>query len=94
MEPLLIGPEARIHAAAEEAGVSLDGMVIENTEHSHAAAARAVEMAARGQISVLIKGSLHTDELLAAVVSKTGGCGPNAASVTSTAWMCPPMTSR
>ena len=73
MEPLLIGPEAKIHAAAEEAGVSLDGMVIENTEHSHAAAARAVEMAARGEISVLIKGSLHSDELLGAVVSRTGG---------------------
>ena len=73
MEPLLIGPESKIHAAAEKAGVSLDGMVIENTEHSHAAAARAVEMAARGEISVLIKGSLHTDELLGAVVSKTAG---------------------
>ncbi|AUM75056.1 bifunctional enoyl-CoA hydratase/phosphate acetyltransferase [Paracoccus jeotgali] len=73
MDPILIGPEARIRAAADEAGVSLDGMVIENTEHSHAAAARAVEMAARGEIQVLIKGSLHSDELLGAVVSKTGG---------------------
>ena len=73
LEPLLIGPEARIRAAADEAGVALDGMVIENTEHSHAAAARAVELAASGRISVLVKGSLHSDELLAAVVSKTGG---------------------
>lgn len=73
LDPLLIGPEARIRAAADEAGVSLDGMVIENTQHSHAAAARAVELAARGRVSVLVKGSLHSDELLAAVVSKTGG---------------------
>lgn len=73
LEPLLIGPEAKIRAAADAAGVSLDGMVIEHTEHSHAAAARAVELAASGRISVLVKGSLHSDELLGAVVSKTGG---------------------
>lgn len=73
MEPLLIGPEARIRAVANEAGVSLDGMKIENTEHSHAAAALAVDLAARGQVSVLVKGSLHSDELLGAVVSKSGG---------------------
>lgn len=73
MTPILIGPERKIRAAADEAGVSLDGMAIENTPHSHAAAARAVEMAACGEVSTLIKGSLHTDELLGAVVSKTGG---------------------
>lgn len=73
MQPILIGPEAKIRASAEAAGISLDGMDIENTEHSHAAAARAVEMAARGQVDTLIKGSLHSDELLGAVVSKTGG---------------------
>ena len=60
-------------AAAAEAGVSLDGFRIEETEHSHAAAARAVELAACGKVQVLVKGSLHSDELLAAVVSKSGG---------------------
>ena len=73
LEPLLIGPEARIRACADEAGVSLDGMRIENTEHSHAAAARAVELAACGRVSILVKGSLHSDELLGAVVSRSGG---------------------
>lgn len=73
MEPLLIGPEAKIRAAAAEAGVALDGIAIENAPHSHAAAARAVEMAARGKVAVLVKGSLHTDELLTAAVSRTGG---------------------
>ncbi len=73
LEPLLVGPEARIRASAEEAGVSLEGMRIETVEHSHAAAARAVQLAACGQVSVLIKGSLHSDELLAAVVAKSGG---------------------
>ena len=73
LEPLLIGPEARIRACADEAGVSLDGMRIENTEHSHAAATRAVELAACGRVSILVKGSLHSDELLGAVVSRSGG---------------------
>ena len=73
LDPILIGPGAKIRAAAAEAGVSLDGFRIEETEHSHAAAARAVELAACGKVQVLVKGSLHSDELLAAVVSKSGG---------------------
>lgn len=73
LDPLLIGPEARIRAAADEAGVSLDGMDIENTEHSHAAAARAVELAVARRVEVLVKGSLHTDELLGAVVARESG---------------------
>ena len=73
LDPVLIGPEAKIRAAAAEAGVSLDGMRIEPVEHSHAAAARAVELAACGKVQVLVKGSLHSDELLGAVIAKTGG---------------------
>ena len=73
LEPLLVGPEARIRATAAEAGVSLEGMAIEPVEHSHAAAARAVEMAVAGQVAILVKGSLHSDELLGAVVAKTSG---------------------
>ncbi|MFN4283135.1 MAG: bifunctional enoyl-CoA hydratase/phosphate acetyltransferase [Alphaproteobacteria bacterium] len=69
LDPLLIGPEAKIRAAAEKAGVSLAGMTIEPTPHSHAAATRAVELAAAGKLSALVKGSLHTDELLSAVVA-------------------------
>lgn len=73
LEPLLVGPEARIRAVADEAGISLDGMVIEPVEHSHAAAERAVELAVRGRVSMLVKGSLHTDELLGAVVARNSG---------------------
>lgn len=73
LEPLLVGPEEKIRRAAALADVSLDGMPIEHTPHSHAAAARAVQLAAAGKVAVLVKGSLHTDELLAAVVSATGG---------------------
>jgi phosphate acetyltransferase len=73
LEPLLVGPEAKIRAAAEEAGVLLDGIPIEAVEHSHAAAARAVELAAGGRVATLMKGSLHTDELLGAVVAQNSG---------------------
>lgn len=73
LDPVLIGPEAKIRAAAEAAGLSLDGIAIEAVEHSHAAAARAVELGAAGKVAALMKGSLHTDELLAAVVAPTSG---------------------
>ena len=73
LEPVLIGPRARIEAAAAEAGVSLDGIEIIETPHSHASAAKAVEMAAQGAVSVLVKGSLHTDELIGTVVARDSG---------------------
>ena len=73
LEPLLIGPEAKIRAAAEAAQASLDGIAIESVEHSHAAAARAVELAASGKVATLMKGSLHSDELLAAAVASGAG---------------------
>ena len=73
LEPLLVGPEAKIRAAAEAAGVSLDGIAIETVEHSHAAAARAVELAVAGRVAALMKGSLHSDELLGAIVASGSG---------------------
>ena len=73
LDPVLIGPRAKIEAAAAEAGVSLDGFRIIETEHSHAAAEKAVEMAVCGEVAVLVKGSLHTDELLGAVVAPDSG---------------------
>ncbi len=70
-EPLLVGPEAKIRAAAAAAAIDLDldGIAIEQAPHSHAAAARAVELAVSGEVAVLVKGSLHTDELLGAIVA-------------------------
>jgi phosphate acetyltransferase len=73
LDPLLIGPEAKIRAAAEQAQVSLEGIPIEPAAHSHAAAARAVELASAGKVALLVKGSLHTDELLGAVVAPEAG---------------------
>ena len=71
--PVLVGPEAKIRAAASAAGVDLAGVRIVSTEHSHAAADRAVAMARGGEVEALMKGSLHTDELMAAVVADVTG---------------------
>ena len=73
IEPVLVGPEARIRAAAADAGVDLAPHRIVGVEHSHAAAARAVAMARAGEVAALMKGSLHTDELMAAVVARDRG---------------------
>jgi phosphate acetyltransferase len=73
LDPVLIGPPAKILAAAQMAQVSLEGIAIDAVEHSHAAAKRAVELGAARKVSALMKGSLHTDELLAAVVSPDSG---------------------
>jgi phosphate acetyltransferase len=73
IEPVFVGPEARIRRIAAEARVSLAGCLIVPTEHSHAAAEAAVALAREGRVSCLVKGSLHTDELIGAMVdSRTG----------------------
>ncbi len=71
--PVLVGPESRIQAAADEAEVDISGFELVDTEHSHAAAAEAVKLAASGRVHALMKGSLHTDELLSALVASSGG---------------------
>ncbi|ART49675.1 bifunctional enoyl-CoA hydratase/phosphate acetyltransferase [Acidovorax carolinensis] len=71
--PVLIGPRARIMAVAQENGLDISGIDIEDVPHSHAAAARAVELVAQGRVEALMKGSLHTDELMAAVVASGTG---------------------
>ena len=71
--PVLVGPEAKIRAVAAEANVDLTPFRIVGTPHSHAAAERAVAMARAGEVDSLMKGSLHTDELMEAVVSAATG---------------------
>ena len=73
IRPILVGPVAKIRAVAEEAGLDLAGVEIQDAPHSHAAAARAVALVRGGQASLLMKGSLHTDELLHAVLDKETG---------------------
>jgi phosphate acetyltransferase/phosphate butyryltransferase len=71
IEPVLVGPRARLQEVAAQAGLSIDGFAIEDVPHSHAAAARGVELALNGTVEALMKGSLHTDELMGAVVASS-----------------------
>jgi phosphotransacetylase/acyl dehydratase len=73
IEPVLVGPEDRIRAVAEAAEVDLSAYRIVHAEHSHAAAAQAVAMARGGEVEALMKGSLHTDEVMGAVVASATG---------------------
>ena len=71
--PILVGPKAKIDAAAAEARLDLTGIEIVDVPHSHAAAEQAVAMARAGKVGMLMKGKIHTDELLAPVVDKALG---------------------
>jgi phosphotransacetylase len=71
--PLLIGPAAKITHAAATADVNIEKLEIIDVPHSHAAAAKAVEIIREGRAEILMKGSLHTDELMAAVVARETG---------------------
>jgi phosphate acetyltransferase/phosphate butyryltransferase len=73
IEPVWIGPQERIRAAAQEAGIDLSPWELIPTEHSHAAAAQAVELARAGKVGALMKGALHTDELMHAAFDPQGG---------------------
>lgn len=73
IEPVLVGPRAKIEAAAQAAGLDLAGIAIEDVPHSHAAAARAAALAGAHEVEALMKGSLHTDELIAAVLDAAAG---------------------
>src|SRR5687767_4227164 len=71
--PLLVGPAEKIKETAAAAGLELDERQIVNASNSHAAAAKAVELVREGRAEILMKGSLHTDELMGAIVSREGG---------------------
>jgi phosphate acetyltransferase len=73
IRPILVGPQARIRAVAEQCGLDIAAFRLVDTPHSHAAAAKAVEIVRAGEAETLMKGSLHTDELMAEVVRKDGG---------------------
>jgi phosphate acetyltransferase len=73
LTPLLVGPAAKIKAVAEKSGLDLAGMEIIDVPHSHDAAERAVELARQGRAEALMKGSLHSDELLGEVIKRDTG---------------------
>jgi len=73
IEPVLVGPAAKIRAVAEAAHVDIGAFRLVQTEHSHQAAEVAVALARSGEVEALMKGSLHTDELMGAVVASSTG---------------------
>ncbi|SAK66332.1 phosphate acetyltransferase [Caballeronia ptereochthonis] len=73
IEPHLVGPRERIREVAEEYGLDIAGFPIIDAPHSHAAAQKAVELVHEARAEALMKGSLHTDEVMAAVVRRDGG---------------------
>jgi len=73
IDPILIAPPDRVRKAAEEAGLDIGGFEIVSSGHSHDSAAKAVGLVTAGRVEALMKGSLHTDELMGAVVAREGG---------------------
>jgi phosphate acetyltransferase len=73
IRPILVGPQARIRAVAEQCGLDIAAFRLVDMPHSHASAAKAVEIVRAGEAETLMKGSLHTDELMGEVVRKEGG---------------------
>lgn len=71
--PVLVGPRARIEAVAQENSLRIGDVPIVEAAYSHAAAAKAVELVREGKAEALMKGSLHTDELMGAVVKRETG---------------------
>ena len=75
--PILVGPEAKIRSVAQEFNYKLDGVRIINSEHSHDSAAKAVALCKSGEAHALMKGSLHTDELMHEVAARETGLRTN-----------------
>jgi phosphate acetyltransferase len=73
IRPILVGPAAKIRAVAGQFGLDIGPYRLVDVPHSHAAAAKAVEIVRTGEAEALMKGSLHTDELMGAVVRKETG---------------------
>jgi phosphate acetyltransferase len=73
IDPILVGPKDRIQAVAKEHGLDISGFEIVEAAYSQDSAARAVELVREGRAEALMKGSLHTDELMGAVVKRDTG---------------------
>ncbi|MCK8517018.1 bifunctional enoyl-CoA hydratase/phosphate acetyltransferase [Methylonatrum kenyense] len=73
IEPVLVGPQRRVREAAEKAGIDLGDTRLVDTEHSHAAAEKAVALVRDGEAGGLMKGALHTDEFMGAIVGSGSG---------------------
>ena len=71
--PILVGPATKIAETASASGIDLSKFRVVDAPHSHSSAAKAVELIREGSAQVLMKGSLHTDELMSAIVARDGG---------------------
>ena len=71
--PILVGPPERIRATAAEADLDISAFTLVPSAHSHDSADKAVELVRKGEAEALMKGSLHTDELMGAVVARETG---------------------
>ena len=83
--PILCGPRGRIEGVAKEHELDLAGIEIVDAPYSQASAAKAVDLVREGRAEALMKGSLHTDELMAAVVRRETGLRT---AVSAAAWLC------
>ena len=73
LQPILVGPPARIREVALKASLDIGAFELVDSQHSHDSAAKAVELVRAGRVEALMKGSLHTDELMGAVVARDTG---------------------
>jgi phosphate acetyltransferase len=73
MKPILVGPPARVRDAAAKAGLDISAFELVESAHSHDSAAKSVELVRTGRAEALMKGSLHTDELMGAAVARETG---------------------
>jgi phosphate acetyltransferase/phosphate butyryltransferase len=73
IDPVIVAPRAKVETIAAQTGLDLRGIPIEDAPHSHAAASLAVKLAATGHVEALMKGSLHTDELMSAALARDAG---------------------
>lgn len=73
IDPILIAPKDKLESIAKEANLDLTGIQIEDVPHSHAAADRGAQLAQQGVVEALMKGSLHTDEMMRSILASAAG---------------------
>ena len=90
--PILVGPLGKIRSAAKDSKLDISGFELVDAEHSHGAAVKAVALMREGRGEMLMKGSLHTDELMLRPSPARGGAAHRrGASVMSSSWTCRPI---
>lgn len=88
IEPILVGPMERVKAVAAQSGIDIGSIEIVSSAHSEDSAAKAVGLVTAGKAEALMKGSLHTDELMSAVVSRQSGIRTARRISHCSLWMC------